>query len=405
MITISKPGIDIKDGKARLSAMLDFDGDRHELWIEVDREYEAFLCAERSDAFVLGVIYYAMRYGHDISCEAPMTKRLYEQLTDQFLPALYKINGYRDSYQHGCGYRVRISAPLAPEVVHPEGGVAVGSGVSCGVDSLHVFAVHPEITHGCIWHAYGVVPGETQERREKAWRHLVGRAEEFCAATQKKLVVVDTNFDRQCVKSLQWDGMTTYGNLFCIFALQKMWSKYYVASGYDIGDFHLKGSVSTDPAHYEYLLFALCGLSNFSICLDGVAQNRVQKVADLVKYEPATRFLNVCHEITEDGRNCSYGCAKCMRTMLDLDACGALEMFHAVFDVQYYRTHFHEYLAEWYRGLLQRNPFATELMPYFSTRKFPLWVRLRAYRIVLRKSIKKLMRGGKTRVGKFSSRG
>lgn len=199
--------------------------------------------------------------------------------------------------------------------------------------------------------------------------------------------------------------MTTYGNLFCIFALQKMWQKYYVASGYDIGDFSLKGAISMDPAHYEYLLFAFCRLPHLSIRLDGVAQNRVQKVADLVDYEPAMRFLNVCHEITEDGRNCSYGCAKCMRTMLDLDACGALERFCDVFDVKYYRMHFHEYLAEWYRGLLQHNPFAIELMPYLGRRKFPMKLRICAYRIVLRKVIKKILRGGKTHVGKFSSRG
>lgn len=405
MITISKPDI-VSDGeKVRLIASLDIDGSKHPLWVEVDQKYEKFLCAERSDAFVLGVVYYAMLHGHDITCEVPMTDRLYEQLTDQFLPALCKINGYCDTKQEGRGYRVRIIADVAPEVCHPEGGIAVGSGVSCGVDSLHVFAAHPEITHGCIWHAYGVVPDETRERREKSWLHVVGRAKDFCKATHRELVIVDTNFDRGCVEGLQWDGMTTYGNLFCVFALQKMWSKYYVASGYDIDEFHLKGPVTMDPAHYEYLLFALCGLSHLSIRLDGVAQNRVQKVADLVDYEPAMRFLNVCHEITEDGRNCSYGCAKCMRTMLDLDACGALEKFSEVFDVDYYRSHFHEYLAEWYRGLLQHNPFAVELIPYLGKRKFPFKVRLRAGGIILWKIIRKLLCGGKTNTGKFSSRG
>lgn len=209
MITISKPEIVFNGEKARLCAVLDIDGTKHPLWVEVDRKYGKFLCAERSDAFVLGVVYYAMRYGHDITCEAPMTDRLYEQLTDQFLPALYKINGYSGSYQKGRGYRVGIVSAVAPEIDHSDGGNAIGGGISCGVDSLHVFARHPEVTHACIWHAYGVVPDETQERRENSWRHIVDRAKNFCADTHRELLVVDTNFDRGCVEGLQWDGMTT----------------------------------------------------------------------------------------------------------------------------------------------------------------------------------------------------
>ena len=142
-----------------------------------------------------------------------------------------------------------------------------------------------------------------------------------------------------------------------------------------------------------------------SIRMDGVAQNRVEKVADIVGYLPAREFLNVCHEITEDGSNCSHGCAKCMRTMLDLDANDGLDYFDAVFDVVYYRRNFHEYLAEFYRGCLQKNSFALELKPYFCSRSIAMSIRIKAWRIVFRKAIKKILRGGRTRVGRFSSKG
>lgn len=408
MITIKPPQVEIKNGKARLQADLSIDGELHPLWIEVEEKYGQYLCHERGDAFVLGLLHYAMRYGHDIKCEAPMTARLYEQLTEQFLPALYKINKFKDRCDNNKirgGYAVRIEAPLADEVEHPTGGTAVGSGVSCGVDSLHVFAKHPEITHGCIWHAYGVVADETKERKERSWQNVSTRAKQFCEYTGRELVVVDTNFDRGCVDGLQWDGMTTYGNLFCVLALQKLWSKYYIASGYDIDDFRLTGVPASDPAHYEWVLFQICSMRNISIRMDGVAQNRVEKVRDLIDYEPAKKFLSVCHEITEDGSNCNHYCAKCMRTMLDLDALGALDEFKNVFDVAYYKEYFHEYLAELYRGYLQHNNFAVELKPYFRNRHYPLKTQLAAARIVLSKAIKKVLRGGTTRHGKFSSKG
>lgn len=404
MIVIKQPVVTSINGKARLSADLLVDGNVRNLWFEVDQRYKEYLCYERSDAFVIGILMYAMRKNHDIVTEVPMTDRLCRQLTEQFLPALYKINKMGRTANHSGRWAVKIKAPLAPEIEH-EVLEGVGSGVSCGVDSLHVFATHPEITHGCIWNVHGVVPEENKGQKDKAWRSMINRAEKFVKAIGIDLIVGDTNFDRGCLDGLLWDGMTTYGNLFCVLAMQKFWHKYYVASGYDILDFRMIGAPVSDPAHYEWVLFSILSMKNLLICMDGVAQNRVEKVADLVDYLPAQKFLNVCHEITEDGENCSHGCAKCMRTMLDLDANGSLDKFSSVFDVAYYRKNFHEYLAELYRGWLQKNSFALELKPYFCSRSIPMSIRIKAWRIVFRKAIKKILRGGRTRVGRFSSKG
>ena len=156
MITIKQPFVTVRDGKARLSADLDVDGLKTQLWFEVDEEYEEYLLYERIDAFVLGLMHEVIRKNHDIVSEAPMTRRLYFQLTNQFLPAYFKLNG--------GGFKIRC--PVAEEVAHPKGGVAIGTGVSCGVDSLHVFAMHPEITHACIWNLHGVTYNETASTRQ-----------------------------------------------------------------------------------------------------------------------------------------------------------------------------------------------------------------------------------------------
>lgn len=396
MIKIGKPYVAADGRVARLVANIDVDGQSRPLWIEVDAEYQKFLCSERSDGFVLGLLHYAMKKGHDIVSEAPMTDRLYQQLTEQFMPAFAKANNIKN---------IHIEAPVAEEVEHPDDGIAVGTGCSCGVDSMHVYAAHKEITHGCVWNVHGVTFEETQEKRNIGWNNLIHQAKRFTAEVGVRLIVCNSNFDRGCSLDLLFDGSISYGNLFFIFALQKLWKRYYVASGYDITEFKLGCGVNADPAHYEYLLFSFCCLKNISVAIDGVAQTRVEKVADLISYPLAKKYLNVCWEINAEGTNCSFGCAKCMRTMLELDALGALDDFSCRFDVAYYRKNFHQYLAEFYRGCLQHNVFALELKPYFQKRRYGLSVYMGAYKIVLIKALKKVFRGWKTNDGKFSQKG
>ena len=397
MISIKKPNVVSNDGKAILSADVVVDGDKHCLWVGVEEEFGNYLCYERSDAFVLGLLQYAIRYGHNIECEVPMTDRLYEQLHDQFLPALCKMN------PKSVGRMVTIKCDLAPEIEHPTGGQAIGTGCSCGVDSLHVYSAHQDITHGCIWNVHGITVDEDDEKRKVGWVNLVSHSRQFAHQAGIKLVVADSNYDRGCLPDLLFDGGTTFGNLFFIFALQKLWKKFYVASGYDITDFKL--DFSGDPAHYEYLLFSFCSLANISILLDGVAQRRIDKVADLKHYPLAKKHLNVCWNISENGNNCSYRCAKCMRTMLDLDMVDALDSFDSIFDVDYYRKNFHEYLAEFYRGCLHKDSFALELRPYMKQKHISIQIRVKALIIVTRKILRKIFRLGKRDYSRFSSKG
>lgn len=405
MIKIGKPTVERSDFGVRMSAVLDVDGKSTSLWFETQDCYAKYLCPERCDAFVLGLLHYAMKFGHDIESEAPMTDRLYEQLTGQFLPAFYKVNDFtadRGKLVRGRGYPVKISCPTAPEAPHEESGV-IGTGVSCGVDSMHVFAKHPEITHGCIWNGHGITTDETTAIRNAAWENLKDRAKKFTEHVGVKLVVGNTNFDRGCLEGLQWDGMTTQGNLFCIFALQKLWSTYYIASDCGIENFRFKISLNEDPAHYEYFLFPWISMANISIRMDGADCTRVEKVGDLIDYPPARKFLNTCWGANEGHRNCSYRCVKCMRTMLNLHCFGALDRFSEVYDVGYFKRNYHQYIAELYRGWLQKDFFMVEMRPYFKNIHIPFGVKLRASLIVARKAFLKACRLGKTS-RRFSAR-
>ena len=389
MIEIRQLSVLTKDGLSRLSADVVQDGEIHQLWFEVDKKYEKYLCHERCDAFVLALLHYAMRYGHDISCESPMTDRLYEQLVGQFLPAFYKAN-------EGHCYPTKIMCDLAPSVNRVDDEVRIGTGVSCGVDSMHVFACNPDITHGCIWNGHGVNSGETKEQRESAWKDLISQAERFSNAAKVQLIIGNSNFDRGCLPDLRWDGMTTNGNLFNIFAMQKFWSKYIIASDCAVDNFKFNIQLTEDPAHYEFFLFPFVTLPHIQILMDGADRRRVEKVQDLISYPLARKFLNTCWGLHEGHKNCSYLCPKCMRTMLNLWCHDALDDFATVYDVEYFHRNFHQYLAEYYRGCLQKDFFITEMRPYFKRKAISVKDKTLAWVIVLKKFIRKVFRLGRT---------
>lgn len=376
-------------GQARMTAEISVNGKSAPLWFEVEERYADYLCPERCDAYVLAVLHYAMRYGHDIECAVPMTDRLYEQLVGQFLPAFYKANA-------GHCHSVQIRCPLAPEVEHSEQGKpVVATGVSCGVDSLHVFARHPEITHGCIWNGHGRNWDETDDKRNQTWLALVDLAKRFTQHMGIELVIGNSNFDHGCIPEMMWDGMTTNGNLFCVFALQKLWSKYYIASDCAADIFKFNIALSEDPAHYEFFLFPFVTLPRLQILMDGADCRRIEKIRDLVDFEPAQKFLNTCWRLSDDHHNCSHECPKCIRTMLGLWIHGALDRFSGVYDVPYFRAHLAEYIAEVYRGSLQHDFFAEELMPYLHRIRIPMAVIIRAWSIVGKKAFLKLCRFGR----------
>ena len=389
MIEIKNLTIISNNEKARLSADIVLDEKIvRTLWFEVDDKYAKYLCVERSDAFILGLLHYAMREEHDIVSYVPMTRRLYEQLTDQFLPAFSKANKIK------C---IKIDVPLAEEVEHPDSEYRAGGGVSCGVDSLHVFAKHNDITHGCIWNMHGVTSvDETPETRAMGWNNLKRQAELFTNYVGLNLIVGDTNYDRGCLPGLRFDGSVTFGNLFCVYAMQKFWSRYYIASTYDVVEFDIAAGINADPAHYEFLLLSMVSLKEIVFRLDGSACNRCEKVRDLLDYEPSKKFLTVCWSINARHENCTYHCPKCMRTVLDIAAWDAIDQYNERFDMEVWYNHQEWFIAELYRGLLQHDPFAIEIAPYFRNKSIPFLIKAKALVIVFKKSIRKVFRLGKT---------
>ena len=108
-----------------MNTPVDIDGARKEVFVSVERKYKEFLCADRGDAALIGFLRYAMRHGHDISLEVPVSEDLYYKITEILLPTL-KAN---DSRVYEC----RITCNTETQKNHKGG---VGTGCSCGIDSF-----------------------------------------------------------------------------------------------------------------------------------------------------------------------------------------------------------------------------------------------------------------------------
>ena len=62
--------------------------DDFNMWFSAQAEYAEYFCTERSNAFVIALLWYAMITGSDVRFEAPLSRKLYDGLTQKLIPAL-----------------------------------------------------------------------------------------------------------------------------------------------------------------------------------------------------------------------------------------------------------------------------------------------------------------------------
>ena len=332
ILHISQPLVSRQNGKVRVSAKVTIENEQI-LWIEFDEVYAEYVCWERSDAFLLAVLPIAMRRGMDVECEAPVGEELLYQLREYLLPALEK----GDRRIHA----VQIRAAVDKMRYH---GMAVGTGISCGIDSLYSIchAMNSEYPNLKLTHLAVFNVGAFFKKDGGQFAFQCNLARNFACEHGLKLVVANSNFTLYDFPGKLEHRLThVYNNAFAVFALQKLWKVYYYSSGFDYSQFSTKGNFDSPPSRYDLLFWNVVSTSQLRFYNSGGAVTRYQKTVDLVDYEPAFRYLNVC--IKEDGQNCGE-CFKCKRTLVTLDALGALDKFDGVFDIMRYKAHRHKYL-------------------------------------------------------------
>ena len=381
MIRIEQPQLVSNENESRLETYVSIDGDRKKIWFSVDKEYEPYLCWERSDAYVIAVLNYAMRNGHDIECDAPLTEDLYYNIDKYLIDA---IKQYNPNF-----YRPNISAPISSDVLPC--ARAVGTGISCGVDSLHALASQTGLKfnkHNITHLTFNNVGSHGEgEKAQKLFKERLELPKIFANEFGYKLVISNSNL-MDVVEQNHFKSHT-YSSMFPVYCLQKLYSIYYYASsGYKYHEFRLYDIPGSSCGSYEMLSLPLLSTHNLRIYSEGEGMTRMTKLKKIVDYVPSYKYLNVC---LKDGNNCGE-CEKCVRTLLGIDALGKLDEYNQVFDIQYYKQNKEWYLLQMLKQMAFKKHDYFELYPYFK-KDINLIIRLKALPYVLRgmipQSIKK----------------
>ena len=121
----------------------------------------------------------------------------------------------------------------------------------------------------------------------------------------------------------------SFRTLGCVLALQKLFGKYYFASGTNFDDTCI---TPYSCAYYDILNVECLSNQNTIIYNSGIETTRMGKIKYLSKFKETYNWLNVC--IAEDDeKNCSL-CEKCTRTMVALESIHKLEKYKNVFDLK-----------------------------------------------------------------------
>lgn len=333
---ISLPRLEsLENGKTRLISNISFNGIEKEIFFSVENRYAGYLCNERADAFVIGILPHAMRAGLDIVCNVPVGERLKYQLETYLIPSLVK-------YSRSL-YASRIIASVDSTLIKNVKGV--GAGISCGVDSLHIIKnyINPQYAGMKLTHLVLNNVGAFSQREQYEW--MSKRAQKFSQEIGLDLILTDSNIAE--LFPLNFIYIHSFRNMFAVYALQKLWSIFfYGSSGLDFQqNFSLCNNDINDAAHYDLLSLDTFSTQNLKIYSEGGALERYDKIADIIDFDLSHKYLQVC--VSDIGPNCGR-CFKCIRTLLILDALGALDKFYKVFNIEYYKRHRSLYLQKLY---------------------------------------------------------
>lgn len=337
-ITIHHPRIQEKNASARLSSILEFDGKSIEMWYELPKEYGHWFSTDRSDGFVVGFILQAMQMQRDIVTQAPISSRLWHNLTHFFIPMMAK------AFPNLSVIRIVPSSLI--ETTTQAAGVA--GGFSGGIDSFAATVDHfvnedtasHRINH-FLFHNVGSHGDKDYQKARFLFHQRYEALKQYPHLVNVPYVPVDTNIH----EIVPTEFVKTYITLNASvpLVLQNHFRKYFYASSYKYEDC---GVNNTDiVGRFDPLAFHMLSTETLDCISTGGQMSRVEKTRLIAGYEMSTRFLNVCVSHASEGRNCS-ACIKCCRTLLTLELLGKEHLYTNAFDLNKYHLVRRRYIKE-----------------------------------------------------------
>ena len=371
MLHIGKTYISRTDGTSRLCADLAIGDRRTTLWFGVDSDQEGYLALGRSDPFVMALLPGAMRRGHEIVCEDPVSERLHHQLVNGLIPTL--------SFVGGMYHPIKITAPLTAEKLANQG--AVGTGFSGGADSLYTIMKHGAdsefpLTHIAVFNnGHAICNGLSNDA-------LCRRARRFAGERGLGMAAVDSNICDILAEGFL--NVYSFRNYACALALGRLFSVYLLSSSRDADKFEIDLLMA---GSFDYLTARCVSTESMAFYHSGEEAKRVEKLAALSDWEPSWHWLHPCFRRDADQPNCGH-CRKCVRDMTVLYAMGSLERYREVYDIEDYLQHFPQRLG----SLLARREdrLYDEAVRLLEERNIPIpekaFIYERQFRLAMRRS-------------------
>lgn len=326
VITFQHPVLHERDASARLVSILEFDGRFVEMWYEVPREYAHWFSTDRADGFVVGFILQAMQMQKDIVTLAPLSSKLWHNLTHFFIPMMAKAFPNL--------HVIRIFPSSLIETTTP--ATAVAGGFSGGIDSFAAIVDHfvneqspsHRMSH-FLFHNVGSHGDKDYQAARTMFRQRYETLREYPVLVDVPFVPVDTNIHEIVPTEFVKTYITLNASVPLI--LQNHFSKYFYASSYKNEDC---GVNKTDiVGRFDPIAFHMLSTETLDCISTGGQLSRVEKTKLVAGYEMSRRFLNVCIAESSEGKNCS-SCIKCCRTLLTLDLFGLAGRYSEVFDIK-----------------------------------------------------------------------
>lgn len=360
MIIIKKPYIENIDNKSRCICDIEIDSVKKCIWFEVDKKYGKYLIDDRIDAYVVGLLNFAMRNNHNIKSEYPITEELLYNIENILIPSVYKYSKKL--------FNIKLEMPMISSI---KSGKANGTGISCGIDSFDAIKNHlntkyksMDLNYLCInnvgafnecYKEYGIE--KTKEERYKVARVVAKKL-------KLELIETDSNFGQEIEQNHYLTN--TYSSCFAIYMLQKLWKRYYLASvGLDYSKFTVIDNDIEDSAHYDLLTLQCFSHDGLRIYSESGEKSRLEKTMNISDFKIANDYLHVC---ISKPYNCGI-CTKCMRTLVSLDAINKLDNFKNVFDIDYYYKNRKKYYRWLYREHVNKSLMNEPSYQILSKRK------------------------------------
>lgn len=329
-----------------------------ELYFSTLSKYGVSMSQDRYDAFLVALLYPAIRnFEKRIYIKGAISAKLYDNIK-RIVEVLYFTLSEQPEY-NGKHIEVEVESTVNNKL----GDRLAGTGFSGGVDSLYaMYEYHhkckvPEYKVGTLFFfnvgSHGDDVFGKEEAEARFWRRFEEMSE-FANMANLPLIPLNSNVSSFHIWGHGRTELLTGASGALIF--QPICSRYYWASsGWTYGQIYrnYKEEFGKYMAFLDPILLPLLSTEQMELVSQGLDCSRIEKVYHISNYELAVKSLNVC-DYPNSKKNCGK-CAKCRRTLMNLEVIGKLEEFRDVFeDVDTYKKSFRRkcYIA---RQLVRRK--------------------------------------------------